>query len=693
MPKMTDDAIVARLAASAGQAVGLENSKLVRERERVRRFYEGEWPRKVSEGDSNYVSRETYASVEAMRAQLLETFSATHRPAVFVAGPTEDLTVAQTKTDWCADVLYTQNDGFAILSTAIEDGLMNRAGIVKVFWHDDHRTVAYDLTDTTVQELEAHLGHNPDVDIEDYTVDEPTGALKRVRLTRKVDQSYVKIEPVPPEEFGISPQAKSIAEAECVFHKRRMTLSELRRLGYPAAKIDALPADDRAWDVDDTDQYVRFEDTDDILADDSLASGDNSRRRAIVIEAYAQFDMDGTGISSLWKVTFSGSTLLDKEQCERKPFVAFVPLPRAHAFWGDNFAELTIPTQTANTYLTRSIINHALITNNPRLMVQQGTLQNPRELMENRLGGLVNVKNIEGIAPIPQQGLNPFVFQTLQMLGENKEDLTGISKLSQGLNKDAISSQNSASMVDQLITNSQTRQRIIARNFAERFFRPLINLIYRVSLENETQAKFVEVAGTWTPIDFTTWAENSQVKIAMALSASEQDAEVTKWFTLHKALSTDPVLKDYYPREKAYLPLTQALQASGIRNVNSIVLTPDKLPPPPPPTPMEQADLAMKQAEAAVKNASAQATTAKAQTEQAMLSMKAQEAQAKAQLEATKLQTAMEKEADHTNLAADKADLARDQFAHEVAMDSAELRLQVQALEQQKLTAVAAPKG
>ena len=65
--------------------------------------------------------------------------------------------------------------------------------------------------------------------------------------------------------------------------------------------------------------------------------------------------------------------------------------------------------------------------------------------------------------PMPQAPLNPFVFQTIKMLDEDKEDNTGVSRMSQGTNKDAVSKQNSAAMIEQLATMSQQRQKIIAR--------------------------------------------------------------------------------------------------------------------------------------------------------------------------------------------------------------------------------------
>ena len=68
------------------------------------------------------------------------------------------------------------------------------------------------------------------------------------------------------------------------------------------------------------------------------------------------------------------------------------------------------------------------------------------------------------------------------------------------LNKDAISKQNSAAMVEQLATMSQQRQKIIARNFANGFLKPLYQLMYQLVVENEPEGKIVEIAGDYVQV-------------------------------------------------------------------------------------------------------------------------------------------------------------------------------------------------
>ena len=51
-------------------------------------------------------------------------------------------------------------------------------------------------------------------------------------------------------------------------------------------------------------------------------------------------------------------------------------------------------------------------------------------------------------------------------------------------------------MVEQLATLSMQRQKILARNFANHFVRPLFEKAYKLIVENESRAKIIDVAGT-----------------------------------------------------------------------------------------------------------------------------------------------------------------------------------------------------
>ena len=67
-----------------------------------------------------------------------------------------------------------------------------------------------------------------------------------------------------------------------------------------------------------------------------------------------------------------------------------------------------------------------MVANNPRYMVTKGSLTNVR-INDNRIGGVVNVTRPDAIQAMPQAPLNPFIFQTINMLDEDKEETSSVS--------------------------------------------------------------------------------------------------------------------------------------------------------------------------------------------------------------------------------------------------------------------------
>jgi hypothetical protein len=655
--------------------VGFSESRLSKERENVLRFYNSEKPYKAHHGDSTYMSSDVYEGVEQMKAQLLETFTKNNRPVSFSAARNETEDAARVRTDYVTDVIFRQNPGFSIFHDTIHDGLMGRAGVCKVWWDVRSRKEAYELNDASKDDLIGFLTQQ-DAKVDDFDLNEDGETFKRVRLTVTKDISQVKIDVIPPEEFLISPMAVDVDSADLIVHRQNKTISDLIKMGYPKAKVMLLQDNDKIWMQTEPELLARHEITDDLIGTKVLEDGQKARQTCMLYEAYLELDMDGEGTSELFKVDMVGDVVLDKERVDRKPFVCFIPLPEPHKFWGVNYAKLLIPTQTASTYLTRSIINHTLITNNPRWQVVRGAVANPRELMENRFGGIVNVARPDGVIPLPQSGLNPFVFQTINMLQDKRSRLTSVSDLSQGLNGDAVSKQNSQGMVQDLIAVSQIRQKVIARQFAERFLRHLYTMVYQLVLENESREKIVQVAGEWVPIDLTEWPEEADMSVEFALGYGEQEKEAQKWVGIDKYLSQEPGMQGFYPPQKRFGVVSKALLAMGVKNVSDVILSPQQVQPPPP-NPMMQADIAVKQADAKVKLANAQAAVMKLQQDAQQMQLEQQDKVAKFQLE--------------TRNADAKIQLEQDKLAHKVAVDAAEISLERAAQAVDKLTAVAAP--
>jgi hypothetical protein len=611
------------------------------------RYYDGHEPKPQHSGDSKYVSFDVYDGVEAMKAQLLEVFAGDQTPLTFEPQGPADAKLAEERTEACSWVIFRENPGFAIFRDTIDDALKGRNGVVKVWWDEDFVEDETEVSDVSYEDFEAALATDPEVELASIELDSETQTVKSARMVKRVDVSQVRIENVPPEEFGISRRAKSMEDAQVVYHRRGVTADALIRMGVDKKVVRSLKDDGRFWQSSSQENIERHAETDDSLPSYATRDGKNSAREVDVTEAYVRTDLDGR--PGIWMVLVANASeggtgrLLLKKKVKRRPFVVYTPLPRPHSFWGNNYAKKLIPTQNARTQLTRSIINHALITNNPRTGVVKGGVVNPRELLDNRVGGIVNLTRPDALVPIQQTGLNPFVFQTIQLLDDDKEETTGISKLSQGLNKDAISKQNSADMVSNLVGLSQVRQKIAARNFAEGFLRDLYLEVARLLRENQSRPKLVEVAGSWTEVDPASWPERDKLRTEVSVGFGEKEQEVQKWITLDTYLSSNPANAPFYTPDRQYNVRVKALRAAGIRDVDSILAPPDQAQPPPP-DPMQQAEVAEKQARA--KQLEAQAASAAMQPQMKQMEFE-HEAKMMALKERMALLDAQIKQADH----------------------------------------------
>jgi len=654
---MSDDDILNALDVNIKSSIGYYDSELSRERKKVTDYYNASLPKPAHDGNSRYVSQDVYTGVQAMTTALLETFAAGSKIVKFAPQNPEDVEQARVCSSFTEHVLFKMNDGLSVFQSVIMDGLMARIGVSKVFWEQRTEYQEEEFSGITEDELDLLLSAE-DVELVDSKTNE-IGLLSGT-IERAIDASQVVVQPIPPEEFIIEPQAKSLEDVDFVAHRTRKSLTELRQMGFDEEKLANIGSDDENTELDtDPEILARFEHIGANRKNEAHGYIDQVRE-VMVYEAYINLDLEGTGEATLHKVIKAGNQILEVEKVDRRPFITFCPLPTPHSFFGSNFAEKLIATQNAKSVLTRSILDHAVITNNPRYMVVKGSITNPRELIDARVGGLVNVTRPDAVSPMPQSPLNPFIFQTINMLNEDAEDASSVSNLSQGLNKEAISKQNSANMVEQMVTLSRQRMKIMARLFASQFIKPLFHEIYRLVVENESQMKIVEIAGSFVEIDPQAWKDKRDVTVELHLGIPEQEKEAQKHLALHQLMTQDPTLAPLYSLKNRYNMMKAVLEANGILNVEEYLTNPEMLPPPQPdPAQQMQMQMAVKQLEISERQ------TAVAEAK----------AMSDAQLKQGKLELDTAKAEAQYALQSDQQDLKEEQFAHKKFIDEGELQI------------------
>ena len=540
---------------------------LSNERKNALDYYDGKYPNKMHEGSSSYRSLDVFEGVEAARASLLEVFTGNKLPLDFEPTDTMGMPMAAMATDLVNSVVFKENAGFPILDTVLFDGFTARLGIVKVY------------TETKTIENVSEFEGLPDEGMEevlmlakDVAVDQdPATGLWYGDITETETVEEIKIDVVVPEDFVKSTDSEGILDGPFA-HRVTKRLSVWMSEGY---KEDDLT---KALGEEALAQYSQEK-----SARNTAGSGwmddDGSAidPEITLLEAYARIDINRDGKEALWKFLLAGAKILEKEEVDDHPFVLFTPIPVAHTFYGSSYTDKIIPTQNAKSTLTRSIIDHSLRTNNVRYTVLSGTVDSARELLQNRLGGIVNVKKPDGIKPLEQPPLNPFTFQLLGLLDADKDNVTGFSKLAKGIDKEAVSKQNSAGMIQELANMSQQRMRVIARRFAENTLKPLAEKIYTLL-----------VATGRLPAELGEWPESARAKVELSLSVQDRELEAGKLMNATMIIAQDPAVAHMLEAPKKREIIVRSLQLMGVDDAESW-LNPDA--PPPPPDPMMEVQL------------------------------------------------------------------------------------------------------
>jgi len=222
----------AMLASERADALAaVSSSKLSSERADAMDYYLGDMTHDMPspEGRSRAVSTDVADTIEGLMPSLMEIFGGGDEVVRFEPVGPEDVAAAEQETDYVNHVFMQANPGFLILYSFIKDALLSKVGVVKVWWEErslEERETYYDLPDDGY----AILAADPDIEIVGHSarpaVAPPEGdetleglsMLHDVECVRARSAAGVKIEPVPPEEFGISRNARSLRDCDYAFH-------------------------------------------------------------------------------------------------------------------------------------------------------------------------------------------------------------------------------------------------------------------------------------------------------------------------------------------------------------------------------------------------------------------------------------------------------------------------------------------
>ena len=551
---------------------------------------------------------------------LLKIFTASDQTVKCEPQKAEDVALAEQATNYINYIFNKDNPGFSILYTWFKDALIEKNGIVKVYWDESEKVEQETYENLNDQEYQI-LINNDDVEVveEESFVDEkakeqleqikalaeaqgqvmediPTPKLHNCIIKRTSSSGKVKIENIPPEEFLIQKSAKSIEDADFVAHRVLKTRSDLIQMGFDRDIVDDLPTENTVTMNDE--RLARFADIDESPLHDAP---DESTQDIEIYECYVKIDMDGDGISELRKVIVAGgnaNTILENMPCDFIPFCSLTPVPMPHRFYGRSVSELVEDVQLVKSTVMRQLLDNMYLTNNNRVAIMDGMV-NLDDLLTSRPGGVVRTKQppSQVMLPMQNQTISQQAFPLLEYLDTVRETRTGVTRYSQGLDADSLNK--TATGVNTLMSQSQMRMELIARVFAETGVKDLFRRIFELTVKYQNKERIVELNNKFVPVSPTEWKNRYNISINVGLGAGSKDQQIVMLNNiLQKQLQAFQLQGNKeYPMvtlKNIYNSLAKIIEEAGLKNVENYFVNPDEgrqlvqPSPPPEPTPIEK---------------------------------------------------------------------------------------------------------
>ena len=612
--KKSNQEILSVVSREIHNASGYIGGELVSARKKSLEYYLGEPLGNEQEGRSQVVSNDVLDTVESLMPSLMRIFTAGDNVFNCEGMGPEDEEMARQCSDYLNYIFYKENDGFLCLYTAFKDALIQKNGILKVYWDDAEKIEREeykrltedefnDLVSLDMIKVSAHTAYKePITDESGKEIDKIT--LHDVVIHRTKIYGKVRIEPVPPEEFLIERRCKSIDTANFVCHRVNKTRTELVEMGYDKDLVDSLPTGD--GDFYSEDKFTRHQNVD---FSHGESDGDKSTQDILIHECYVRMDVDGDGKAELLKICVAGDgkKLLDIEEIDTMPFVSMTPVIMPHRFYGRSIAELVEDIQLIKSTVMRQMLDNMYLTNNNRVAVQDGQVSMD-DLLTNRPGGIVRTKqppqNV--MMPIQAQPITEQASGMLAYLDSVKETRTGVSRQSQGLDSNALSS--TATGQNQNLTQSQMRMELIARIFAETGVKDLALKMFELTCKYQNKEKIVRIRGKYIPMRPYEWKDRVNITVQVGLGTGSKEQQLILMNAiLERQMSAINLQQNVHGPmvnlRNIYNSLKKLVENAGLNSIEPYFMDPEvgaaQMPklPPKPPTEFEKVTLAQVQGE------------------------------------------------------------------------------------------------
>lgn len=554
-------------------------------------------------GRSQYISPDVMDGVESKKALFRQTFLSNRQTIKFICSSYAPPGEADAKTAY-VEMALKRNKRERLFSDCWHDAFLAKRCVMLAEWKEDTEPVQMIIPQPMEQEqifqiIGQSVENVVDVDMSQMEMVQAPGMAGPVTLfagpvTAYKDDSHVKYTLVQPERYFRDPLVADVEDAMWAGYSDDVPRGTLVKMGYDEDQINGLQEDYR-WRSDDVDFARKAHDQSHSAQRRFTRAGDQETVTVWktwtwlnLAEAGAEFG-DFPDELRLYEIHWAAGEILrwapqseDAEdnyairEADEIPFFEWSEMRISHAEFGLCDADVTAHTQKAQSALKRLILDNQQMRNTSRYEAIEGAIKNPRDLLDNRIGGVIWSEAIGSVAPLATPELSPLTMGAIQLLADDQEKRSGLSRLGKGMNMDAVTNQNSADMIERLTNAGTIRPIQAARDWASTFLIPLAQYTIRLAMRNDQSVTQTEVSGQMVQIAPQTWQDNELLmEVAVALTPQEAQEHAQKLLMMHQLMAQDPVMEPLYGVQQRHAMFDDIFDALGVADTTKYMMRPD----------------------------------------------------------------------------------------------------------------------
>ncbi|MGL5736909.1 MAG: portal protein, partial [Beijerinckiaceae bacterium] len=232
-----------------------------------------------------------------------------------------------------------------------------------------------------------------------------------------------------------------------------------------------------------------------------------------------------------------------------QPFAVFCPYPRPHRLVGYSLADKVMDNQLSRSFVARQLNDGLALSNMPRPIIdsRQADADTYADVLNPIPGSPIR-------APGGAMTVQPFVnsfdvgksLQVMEWLTGERESRTGITRLNQGLDADALNK--TATGTAMMQAQGQQQEEYIARNFAETLAR-LFAKKYRL-MKVEGEPFNIKVDGQYKQVDPASWPDEINMVVRVGLGTNSKDRRIQARMALAQIMAEGSQIGEVEPRHR-----------------------------------------------------------------------------------------------------------------------------------------------